>query len=281
MTTLLLKVQGVEEPIVLPLGLHTAGGSPHDTIKLDGAPGKLMEFDVAMDTTIVAAKVPGCTLAGRVLELHERWLLRPGQILELHGSQLRVEMESIPVSPMDQGTAALARGVLGSGGVAPISPLPSLVWLNGRDCGNRLTLLDEATFMGRGEGTAARVRDALASRTHAKLTLKDGAATLEHLASANGLFVDGKQVEGALRLFGGEVIRIGETELLFDAQLERPSTPAAAALTSPVAMATVAPMNQQPPAKKARRLPVKEVALVGGASAVGALLTAAVWMLAR
>lgn len=277
MTTLFLKAQGVETPITLPPGLHTAGGAPRDTLRLDGAPGALMELDVALDSIIVAARVPGCTLAGRELKVFERWLIRPGQVLGIHGTELRVEQPQAKVSAVDQGTAALARGVLG-GGVAGATPLPSLLWLNGRDCGKRLTLLDEATFLGRGEGTAARIRDALASRTHAKLTLRDGTATLKHLSSSNGLHVDGKPVDGELRLFGGEVVRIGETELLFDAELPRP---AARAVPPAPALAADAPKAQQPPGRKAWRLPVVELALVGGASAAGAVLTAAVWMLAR
>ncbi|HEY3448334.1 MAG TPA: FHA domain-containing protein [Myxococcales bacterium] len=279
MTTLFLKAQGTETPIALPPGLHTAGGSPRDTIRLAGAPGQLMEFDVALDTTIVAARVPGCALGGRELKVSERWLLRPGQVLEIHGNQLRVESAApAKASPMDQGTAAIARGVLGSAGVAAASPLPSLVWLNGRDCGKRLTLLDEATFLGRGDGTAARVRDALASRTHAKLTLRDGTATLKHLASANGLVVDGKAVDAETRVFGGEVIRIGETELLFDAALPRPQPSPAQPL--PATLPTTTPKAEQLPGKP-WKLPVMELALVGGASAAGALLTAAIWMLAR
>ena len=255
MTTLFLKAQGTETPIVLAPGLHTAGGSPRDTLRLDGAPGQLMEFDVALDSTIIAARVPGCSLGGRELKVHERWLLRPGQVLEIHGNLLRAEPDTAKACPMDLGTAAIARGVLGSAGVAGLSPLPSLVWLNGRDCGKRLTLLDEATFMGRGEGTSARVRDALASRTHAKLTLRDGTASLKHLASANGLFVDGKAVGDEVRLFGGEIIRIGETELLFDAQLARPQP---SEVPSPAVAAAGTPKAQQLPGRKAWKLPVME-----------------------
>ncbi len=281
-TTLFLKSLGAETPIVLPPGLHTAGGSPHDTIKLDGAPGRLMEFDVALETTIVTARVPGCTLARREMKVFERWLLRPGEVLGIHGNELRLEEPPPKASPVDQGTATIARGVLGGAGVAAVSPLPSLVWLNGRDCGKRLPLLDEATFLGRGEGTAARIRDALASRTHAKLTLREGVAVLKHLASANGLFVDGKPVEDEARLFGGEVLRIGETELLFDAELPRqPQQPAAPGPVPPTALAAAAPGAQRLPGRKAWKLPVVELALVGGASAAGALLTAAIWMLAR
>jgi hypothetical protein len=276
MTTLFLKApQGTESPIPLPPGLHTAGGSARDTIRLDGAPGQLMEFEVAQDTTIVVARVPDCTLSGRELRVGERRLLRTCDVVEIHGNRLRIEALASGPQPADAGTAALARGVLGGAGVAACSPLPCLVWLNGRDCGKRLTLLDEATFLGRGDGASARIRDALASRTHAKLTLRGGAARLHHLASSNGLLVDGRPIDSEADLFGGEVLKLGDTELLFDAALARPRPTAQPA--PGVEPGAVPP--QKRPARK--HLEALELAVVGGASATGALLTAALWFLAR
>lgn len=276
MTTLFLKApQGCPTPIHLLPGVHTAGGSPQDAIRLEGAPGQLMEFEVAAGTTIIAARVAGCALRAQELVIGERWLLRAGDVLEIHGNQLRAEPALAQAAPPDQGTAALARGVLGSAGVAAASPLPSLVWLNGRDCGKRLTLLDEATFLGRGDGAAARVRDALVSRTHAKLTLREGAARLQHLASSNGLFVDNKPVENEVELHGGEILRIGETHLLFEANLacrEPPAPPAEAILEPSPGLASSTPR---------KKLAVVELALVSGASAMGAVVTAALWLLAR
>ena len=50
MATFLLKTpQGAEAPVVLPPGRHTAGGSPLDVLQIDGAPGRLLDLDVAAD----------------------------------------------------------------------------------------------------------------------------------------------------------------------------------------------------------------------------------------
>ena len=70
-------------------------------------------------------------------------------------------------------------------------------------------------------------------------------------------------------LFGGEILTVGQTELLFDASLTRPAAKPGAGSAS----------TRAPPAPKT--LEVLEFALVGGASAAGAVLTAAIWFLAR
>jgi hypothetical protein len=271
--------KGAEQRLELAPGHHTAGGAARDTLKLDGLPGSVLEIDSSDRNVIVVARIAGIALGPRVLKAGERWLLRGGQSLIVRGYEIHRRADAAAPAQAD-GTAALARGLLGGalGAANAPSPLPTLIWLNGRDCGKRLPLLDEATFLGRGDGTGARVRDALASRAHAKLVVKDGAAQLLDLSSANGVCVDGARVEQQRDLWGGEVIRIGETELLFEAALARSVPPPAPADARCPPSATASQPN---PAPARRGVGFFELAVIGAASATGAAVTAAVWLLAR
>lgn len=268
-------------------GHHSAGGGPVDDLSFSGAPPGLFDLEVSTQTAIVIPRVAGADLRGRALKVGERRLLRPGEPLTVAGYVVVREPDTTPEGPAE-GTAALARGMLGSALTGSgSSALPSLVWLNGWDCGKRLPLLDEATFLGRGEGSGCRIRDALASRTHAKLLLREGKGLITDLVSANGVEVDGTRVDGERELSGGEVIRIGETELLFELPPRPPAPPAKAA--PPPAEAPVeacvpdaAPSTSAPGSAAPRpRYSPLEMLFVGVATAVGAVATAAVWAFAR
>lgn len=266
--------RGEDRPLTLPPGHHSAGGGTSDALPLPGAPEGIFDLELSAETAIVLPRRPGVRLGARALRVGERWLLRPGHAVSACDHELLREAEPGP-GPAE-GTAALARGLLCGGfGQAPV-PLPTLVWLNGRDCGKRLPLLDEATFLGRGDGAMARVRDALASRTHAKLLMRDGRALLSDLSSANGLFVDGQPITGERELVGGEVLRLGETELLFEAALARSRPPPPPMDAAPAA----APEQPASAAPARRRIDSLEIAVVGGASLAGAVATAAVFWLA-
>ena len=256
---------GPERVLPVPPGHHSLGGGPADAVRLEGAPAALGDLEVSFDTAIVVARSGCLSLAGRPLKPGERWLLRPGQSLTATAVELQLAVDPAPAPA--EGTAAFARCMLGRGSTGPSgSPLPTLVWLNGRDCGKRLPLLDEATFLGRGDGAVARVRDALASRTHAKIAVRQGRAWITHLGSANGLHVDGREVAARCDLYGGEVLRVGETELLFEACLVRPVEPKPAQAVGPAS----GPESIRAPTRRG----VLELALIGAASL-------AVWLLAR
>jgi pSer/pThr/pTyr-binding forkhead associated (FHA) protein len=270
----LRKPGGTERPLPVPPGHHSVGGGPNDRLRLEGAPPTLFDLEVSLETVIAVSRTAGVSLASRKLKVGERWLLRAGQSLCAGGFELSLQ-GVLPVPAVDA-TAALARCMLGNG-AAPGSAVPTLVWLNGRDCGRRMPLLDEATFLGRGDGAAARVRDALASRTHAKIAIKDGHARLTHLASANGLLVDGVTVESCCDLYGDEVIRIGETEILFEARLTRPPAP----VSAPAAMAVASKVEGALQTSARRRRRAVELAVISIASAAGAFMTAAAWLWAR
>lgn len=53
------------------------------------------------------------------------------------------------------------------------------------------------------------------SRYHCWILLRDGVASVEDLASANGTIVNGERIRARRALKAGDVIRVGTTEIVF------------------------------------------------------------------
>lgn len=82
----------------------------------------------------------------------------------------------------------------------------------------RTVALAEADItMGRATTNDVVLSDAKASRVHAKLAYSDSQWTLIDLGSANGTLVNGLPVVDHVPLQPGDVIRVGESSLLFEA----------------------------------------------------------------
>ncbi len=58
------------------------------------------------------------------------------------------------------------------------------------------------------------LRDAEASRRHARISAHDGVAYLEDLRSSNGTFINERRVRGGIELHPGDVIDIGTTRIV-------------------------------------------------------------------
>jgi hypothetical protein len=56
--------------------------------------------------------------------------------------------------------------------------------------------------------------DEFASARHARIELRGDGVWVQDLDSTNGTFVNGSRVAGAQRLGGGDVLRVGETDLV-------------------------------------------------------------------
>ncbi len=80
-----------------------------------------------------------------------------------------------------------------------------------RPDGTRVRLADGLT-LGRGDGNALVLRDARASRRHAKILADGGGWVVEDVGSSNGTYVDGVQVRRA-RLDRGQTLTVGDTSL--------------------------------------------------------------------
>ena len=75
--------------------------------------------------------------------------------------------------------------------------------------------LGAATLIGRHKECDLRLFDETTSRRHARIELDDGNVTLADLGSSNGTWLNGERLDGPARLFDGDVIRIGETQLRY------------------------------------------------------------------
>ena len=72
--------------------------------------------------------------------------------------------------------------------------------------------LSDGTYMiGRNETCPIRFEFPDVSERHAILTIRDGKAVIEDLHSANGTYVNGEPIDGAVQLDGGMIIQIGES----------------------------------------------------------------------
>lgn len=191
----------------LPAGLWTLGGAESDALCLPDLPPAALEVEAGLSGMIATAKRVGARAGLAALKPGDRRLIRLGESLSFGGHELRVEARLSRERP---------------------APAPALVWLNGRDCGKRALLTAETTLIGRGERCAVRVRDARASRLHATLVLDGGEARATDAGSRNGLKINGVSVRGEQRLFGGEILTLGGTELAFEAASAPEDAPAAA-----------------------------------------------------
>jgi pSer/pThr/pTyr-binding forkhead associated (FHA) protein len=95
---------------------------------------------------------------------------------------------------------------------------PTCFWLE--LSGRRIVLSDGITLIGRSAGCQIVLDDALVSRRHAQLTVKRGEIRLEDLGSSNGVRVNGRRIEGSVRLKPGDEIKIGQQMLLLQAGRE-------------------------------------------------------------
>ena len=58
--------------------------------------------------------------------------------------------------------------------------------------------------------------DEFASARHARIEVRSDGVWVQDLDSTNGTYVNGSRVAGAQRLGGGDVLRVGETDLLVE-----------------------------------------------------------------
>ena len=87
---------------------------------------------------------------------------------------------------------------------------PRLVW------GDRvLPLAAGENLIGRDKAAAVCLDAASVSRHHARILVEGLRATLEDLGSKNGTRLNGEQVRGTRELRDGDVIRLGDVQLLY------------------------------------------------------------------
>lgn len=90
-----------------------------------------------------------------------------------------------------------------------------LLVLTGRDSGNYFTLDADTVVVGRDEGCDIQIVDEMVSRRHFQVRQADEKHFLMDLQSANGVKINGHQVNKEVALHDRDAITIGETKLLY------------------------------------------------------------------
>ena len=84
--------------------------------------------------------------------------------------------------------------------------------------GDELTLDSAALLLGRGSSNDVNLaRDEYASTKHARVEPRRDGVWLEDVGSTNGTYLNGIRLTRAKRLAPGDILRIGETELRYEA----------------------------------------------------------------
>lgn len=268
---------GTPTPFELTEGHHLLGGGPQDHVHLDGLPPGLLTLRIDSGRLMVEAVRSFTVNAVRVLPGVSR-LVVPGEVLGLpDGMCLRVLAE--PSAPeRGVGTVAVLKGLL-TDADAPPSRAATLTCLTGLDVGRCHALAEACTDIGRGDGTALRLRDRAVSRMHARVRREDSSFVLEDLGTPNGVFLNGVRLESPAPLADGDVLELGRSLLRFQAAFDEASGKALPAPRPVVPEeAPVEAATPRPPEGAPRRLEgwliAGAVALVLGALLATLLLTA-------
>jgi len=100
------------------------------------------------------------------------------------------------------------------GTVVNVGPVPYLVVTAGRGRGQTFDLSGEVR-LGRDRSNAIVISDGKVSRHHFRLDPIRGTYILSDLGSANGTFVNGVRVTQPVRLRDGDLINLGDTQIVF------------------------------------------------------------------
>jgi hypothetical protein len=84
--------------------------------------------------------------------------------------------------------------------------------------GEELALDSSALLLGRGSTNDVNLaRDEYASTKHARVEPRRDGVWVEDIGSTNGTYLNGIRLTRAKRLTAGDIVRVGETELRYDA----------------------------------------------------------------
>jgi len=110
-------------------------------------------------------------------------------------------------------------------GFYPIAPKPAQTaaetWLvvergGGLEPGERFDLIGGLSI-GRSSEADVRIADRYASGVHARIFSRDGRTYIEDMNSTNGTRLNDATLKGEAELIDGDVVKIGDTELRFEA----------------------------------------------------------------
>jgi serine phosphatase RsbU (regulator of sigma subunit) len=96
-----------------------------------------------------------------------------------------------------------------------------------------------ASTLGRSSDCAVVLSDASVSRRHAQVSFREGAWWAEDLGSKNGTKVNGRRIDGPLRLTPGDALQLGNFQVVFSAPASR-GTARVADVAGPAPLKTIA-----------------------------------------
>jgi pSer/pThr/pTyr-binding forkhead associated (FHA) protein len=99
----------------------------------------------------------------------------------------------------------------------PVGAQATLTVRSGSQSGQSFNLRGGVTTIGRSSESAVVLDNPTVSRHHARITQEGGGYFLEDVGSSSGTFLNGSQIRGRERLSSGSIIRIGNTEVNFEA----------------------------------------------------------------
>jgi pSer/pThr/pTyr-binding forkhead associated (FHA) protein/NADPH-dependent 2,4-dienoyl-CoA reductase/sulfur reductase-like enzyme len=127
--------------------------------------------------------------------------------------------------------------------ILPAGTVLGYIQLNG----SRFDLAAQVASLGRDPGSDVPINDPTVSYTHAQVTRLGNDLYLRDVGSRNGTYVNTQLVTIPHVLREGDVIRVGQTDLVFHAAAGVPSRPAEPALARPAAVAPPPPAAPPPP----------------------------------
>jgi hypothetical protein len=135
------------------------------------------------------------------------------RVIRMAGSERQApSQDSMILTPAAAAAAGLGRGKSTRMSVRlVVRRSPSL------EVGDEFQLNSAPLTVGRGgQNDLVLAGDEFASARHARVEVRGDGAWVQDLESTNGTFVNGARVAGGQRLDAGDVLRVGETDLLVE-----------------------------------------------------------------
>ena len=134
------------------------------------------------------------------------------RIVRSASRDVRMPQESFIMGPAQAAAAGLGRQAqpIDSGTLVTVSS-------SAIERGTRFDLNAKAVTVGRAASNDIRIADdECASSRHARIEPRRDGVWVEDIGSTNGTYVNGTRLARAQRLTGGDVIRVGETDLRYE-----------------------------------------------------------------
>ncbi|KFE64602.1 FHA domain-containing protein [Hyalangium minutum] len=266
---------GTATPFELTDGQHLLGGGPNDHVRLEALPPSFLKLTIEGSRLTVGTSQT-FTVNGVLVPPGVPRLVLPGEVVGLPEDMRLKILDSSKGGSRGMGTVAVLKHLLTDGDGLVRSRAATLTCLTGLDVGRTFPLAEEKTDIGRGAQMTFRLRDRTVSRSHGRVLRQGAQFTLVALNSPNGVYLNGRRVQGSELLSDGDVIEMGKTLLRFQAAVEEPppaSEPSADSEPAPLP-AELSDMSPPPMAETAHQPSLTEWWLIGlgVASAVAGVL---------